>query len=101
MPTTLHSPVAGILKAEWSVSRRTLGLEGFRVNHQKTRVMRRGVRQHLAGLVKNRKPNIRRSDFDRLKAALTNCVRFGPESQNRERRRTFVRIFREECRSPR
>ena len=63
--------------------------EGFRVNHRKTRVMRRGVRQHLAGLVTNEKANIRRGDFDRLKAALNNCVRFGPESQNRERRPDF------------
>lgn len=63
--------------------------EGLRVNHRKTRVMREGVRQHLAGLVTNGKANVRRSDFDRLKAALTNCVRFGPESQNRERRSDF------------
>jgi hypothetical protein len=59
--------------------------EGFRVNHGKTRVMRRGVRQHLAGLVTNQKMNVARRDFDRLKAMLTNCVRHGPESQNRER----------------
>jgi RNA-directed DNA polymerase len=35
-------------------------------------------------LVVNRHPNIIRSDFDCLKATLTNCVRLGPESQNRE-----------------
>jgi RNA-directed DNA polymerase len=58
--------------------------EGFKVHHRKTRIMRHGVRQHLAGLVVNQHMNVRRSDFDRLKAALTNCVRFGPESQNRE-----------------
>ena len=58
--------------------------EGFAVNHRKTRIMRRGVRQHLAGLVINDRLNIRRSDFDLLKAVLTNCARVGPESQNRE-----------------
>jgi RNA-directed DNA polymerase len=58
--------------------------EGFQVNHRKTRIMRQGVRQHIVGLVANRRPNIIRSDFDRLKATLTNCVRQGPESQNRE-----------------
>jgi hypothetical protein len=58
--------------------------EGFRVHHRKTRVMRQSVRQHLAGLVANQKLNIRRGDFDRLKATLTNCVRLGPVSQNRE-----------------
>ena len=28
--------------------------------------------------------NVMRADFDRLKATLTNCVRSGPESQNRD-----------------
>jgi hypothetical protein len=58
--------------------------EGFRVHHRKTRVMRQGVRQRLAGLVANDKVNIIRADFDRLKAILTNCVRTGPAGQNRE-----------------
>ena len=57
--------------------------EGFRVNHRKTRIMRRGVRQQLTGLAVNERVNIRRSDFDALKALLTNCVRRGAESQNR------------------
>jgi len=34
-------------------------------------------------LVTNDRPNIRRSDFDELKAILTNCVRHGPATQNR------------------
>lgn len=63
--------------------------EGFRVNHSKTRVMRQGVRQQLAGLVTNQKLNVVRRDFGRLKAVLTNCVRHGPESQNREGRPHF------------
>ena len=63
--------------------------EGFHVHHRKTRVMRRGVRQHLAGLVINEKANVVREDFDRLKAILTNCVRHGVESQNRERHSAF------------
>lgn len=56
--------------------------EGFHVHHRKTRLMRPGMRQHLAGLVINRRANIPRRDFDRLKAILTNCVRTGPEAQN-------------------
>jgi hypothetical protein len=58
--------------------------EGFQVHFRKTRVMRKGVRQHLAGLIVNRHENLARRDFDVLKAMLTNCVRFGPESQNRD-----------------
>jgi retron-type reverse transcriptase len=58
--------------------------EGFTVNHRKTRLMRQGVRQRLAGLTANAKVNVIRADFDRLKAILTNCARLGPASQNRE-----------------
>lgn len=57
--------------------------EGFSVNHSKTRIMRQGVRQHLAGIVVNRKLNVVRRELELLEAILTNCVRFGPESQNR------------------
>jgi hypothetical protein len=57
--------------------------EGFSVNHRKTRIMRQGVRQHLAGIVVNQKVNPSRSDFELLEATLTNCIRFGAASQNR------------------
>jgi RNA-directed DNA polymerase len=63
--------------------------EGFHVHHRKTRVMRQGVRQHLAGVVTNQKINVMRPDFDRLKAILTNCVRHGAESQNRDGHASF------------
>jgi RNA-directed DNA polymerase len=58
--------------------------EGFSVNHHKTRIMRPGVRQILAGVVVNQKANLRRADLKLLEATLTNCLRSGPESQNRE-----------------
>jgi len=63
--------------------------EGFAANHHKTRIMREGVRQQLVGLVVNQRINVRRVDFDRIKATLTNCVRLGPESQNREAHPNF------------
>jgi retron-type reverse transcriptase len=58
--------------------------EGFHIHHRKTRIMRQGVCQHLAGLVTNEKLNVSRAEFDQLKAILHNCVKRGPESQNRE-----------------
>jgi RNA-directed DNA polymerase len=58
--------------------------EGFALNHRKTRVMRRGARQRLAGLVVNAHPNVARADYDRLKAILHNAARTGPEAQNRD-----------------
>lgn len=63
--------------------------EGFNVNFRKTRVMRQGVRQRLAGIVVNRRMNIMRPDFDRLKATLNNCLRSGPETQNRQNHPAF------------
>jgi RNA-directed DNA polymerase len=57
--------------------------EGWSVHHRKTRIMRQGVRQSIAGVVVNQSTNVRRADYDRLKATLTNCIRYGPESQNR------------------
>ena len=57
--------------------------EGFAVNFRKTRIMRQSVRQQIAGVVVNEKPNVRRSDYDELKAILHNCAHGDQESQNR------------------
>ncbi|HEX4150482.1 MAG TPA: reverse transcriptase family protein [Pirellulales bacterium] len=56
--------------------------EGLRVHPRKTRIMRRSVRQQVAGVVVNECMNVRRADYDRLKALLHNCVGHGPASQN-------------------
>jgi hypothetical protein len=45
--------------------------------------MRRAERQIVTGLVVNRRPALRRAEYDRLRAVLHNCARLGPESQNR------------------
>jgi hypothetical protein len=58
--------------------------EGYALNFRKTRVMRKGSRQQVTGIVVNEKTNIARSDRDALKATLYNCVRFGPATQNRK-----------------
>jgi hypothetical protein len=58
--------------------------EGFEVHTRKSRFMRQAVRQQLAGVVVNERPNVKRADFDELKAILCNCARHGPASQNRD-----------------
>jgi hypothetical protein len=58
--------------------------EGFALHFQKSRFMRRGVCQQLSGIVVNERPNIRRAAYDELKAILTNCIRHGPATQNRD-----------------
>jgi len=57
--------------------------EGFAIHPRKTRVMRRGGRQRVAGVVLNARLNVARGDFDALKATLHNCLVRGPEGQNR------------------
>ena len=63
--------------------------EGFEVNTRKSHFMRQGVRQQVAGVVLNVRPNVRRVEYDRLKAILTNCVRRDPHGQNRDGRADF------------
>jgi RNA-directed DNA polymerase len=63
--------------------------EGFSVHHRKTRIMRQGVRQRIAGMVVNQGLNLPREDFDRLKATLTNCARHGAPTQNRSGHENF------------
>jgi hypothetical protein len=63
--------------------------EGFAVNHHKTRIMRRGTRQSIAGVVVNERLNLRSHDLERLEAILMNCARRGPASQNRENHPDF------------
>lgn len=63
--------------------------EGFTMNPRKTCIQRQSVRQIVAGVVVNVRPNSTRESYDQLKAILTNCVRQGPVSQNRDLHRDF------------
>ena len=68
--------------------------EGFAIRRRKTRVMRSGCRQEVTGIVVNRRLNVRRDEFDRLKAILHNCATLGPQEQNREGHRNFCEHLR-------
>ncbi len=63
--------------------------EGFALNQRKSRHTGQGGQQRLLGMVVNQRPNIPRRTFDQLKAILTNCVRHGPASQNRQHHPDF------------
>ena len=63
--------------------------EGYALNKRKTRVMRRAGRQRITGLVVNEHLNIPRPDYDRLKATLHNCLKHGPQAENRAGRADF------------
>lgn len=47
--------------------------EGFRLNRDKTRVMRAHQQQRVTGVVVNARPNLARDEFDTLKAVLHRC----------------------------
>ncbi len=64
--------------------------EGFSIRNRKTRVMPKSQRQSVGGLVVNQRVGVGRAEFDRLKAILTNCVRHGLESQNRDGHPRFL-----------
>ncbi|CAG9244311.1 hypothetical protein BDI4_1570001 [Burkholderia diffusa] len=57
--------------------------ECFALQLRETRVMLRGMRRRLAGVVVNRHPNLARDEFDVLKAIPTRCIRHGLASRNR------------------
>ena len=63
--------------------------EGFALNTPKTRIMPRSTRQTVTGVVVNDHINVPRPAYDALKATLTNCVRHGPASQNRDAHTDF------------
>jgi hypothetical protein len=57
--------------------------EGYTLNHRKTRIMRRGGRQRVTGLVVNDHLNVARAGYDQLKATLHNCAKNGAQAENR------------------
>jgi RNA-directed DNA polymerase len=59
--------------------------EGYALNTKKTRIMRASACQRITGVVVNSHVNVARTEFDRLKATLHNCVKTGPEPQNLDR----------------
>lgn len=68
--------------------------ERFLVNQAKRKVTRNNQQQRVTGIVVNQRVNIPRAEYDRLKAILTNCVRQGPHSQNRDQRPDFAAHLR-------
>lgn len=60
--------------------------EGFALNPAKTHIVGAAQRQQVCGIVVNRKLNLPREDFDRLKAVLHRCVCSGPDAANADRR---------------
>lgn len=63
--------------------------EGLSLNDKKTRVMRQGRQQRVTGVVVNYKTNVSRREYDKLKAILHNCIKRGPQGENRDNHPDF------------
>lgn len=63
--------------------------EDYALNHRKTRIMRRGGRQRVTGLIVNDHLNVPRANYNVLKATLHNCMKHGPKVENRAGLRDF------------
>lgn len=75
--------------AEWIVRN-----ERFHLNRSKRRILKQHQRQSVTGIVVNQKLGVGRAEFDQLKAILTNCIRRGPASQNRNSHNDFASHLR-------
>ena len=60
---------------------RTVSSFGFRVNHEKTKVMRRHNRQYVCGVVVNTKTNLQQEERRKLRAIVHNTVKNGVASE--------------------
>ena len=85
--------LSGDTYRDWSFLEPLIGAicleEGLSLNHRKSRIKQSHQRQKLVGIVVNEKLNIDRRYYDRVKAIITNCARYGIESQNRENHENF------------
>jgi hypothetical protein len=63
-------------------ARFVIGQEGFRVHPEKTRVLRRGGRQEVTGLVVNRRVNVPRDTLRRFRATIYQIERDGPTGKH-------------------
>ncbi len=82
--------VGRLLKSVRSIARD----EGFREHPAKTRVMRRGRRQEVTGVVVNARAGIPRDEVRRLRAILHNAARTGLDAQNRDAHPDFAAYLR-------
>lgn len=81
---------AASLKVFIPLVRQICRQERFQLHPQKRKILRSHQRQAVAGVVVNHQTNISRKDYDQLKAVLTNCLRLGQSTQNRDRHPNFA-----------
>lgn len=68
--------------------------ENFAVNFHKTRKLSSVGEQRVLGITVNQRINLNRHDYENLKAELTNCVRYGWRTQNRQQHSNYASHLR-------
>jgi retron-type reverse transcriptase len=68
--------------------------EGFTVNEEKTKVLRRSQAQEVTGLVVNQRPKVRRQLIRRIRAILHRAQKEGLAAQNRDKHENFTAWLR-------
>jgi len=61
-----------------------VGRNCFTINSKKTKIMRRGRRQKVTGIIVNEKPNIPKHNRNIMRAIIHNCSQRGVDSQKRD-----------------
>jgi RNA-directed DNA polymerase len=72
-----------------AVTRTIVRAEGFLLNEDKAVTQAAGGRQTVCGVVVNAHTNVRRTDYDQLRALLRNAATGDPASQNRDQVEDF------------
>lgn len=67
-----------------SIVKKIVEEEGFKINEEKTKVMRKGRRQWVTGLVVNEKPNVVRWKYKIIRAAVHNASEIGVKGAARK-----------------
>lgn len=62
-------------------SKKIITDEGFKLNDKKLRIMRKGVSQHVTGLLVNEKPNVNKKTFKRFRALIFQIEKDGLEGK--------------------
>lgn len=88
---TFSTPVSGNQRigALIGTVRHIVNYEGFKVNEEKTKVLRASGRQQVTGIIVNEKANISRDEQKRFRAILHNVEKNGIEAENKTKHPDF------------
>ncbi len=79
--SAIGTPAENFQKLLWQI-RQIVGDEGFELHPDKLRVMRKGVRQEVTGIIVNDTPGIDKKELKRFRALIFQIEKDGPEGKH-------------------